>query len=119
LVIAEKAFSFPGSGLPAEPIAARAPGRRGGGHRRGHRLGGDGGEIFAFQHDPETIGNGEYTFFDNESDGPQSRVVTVKLNLRTKVATLVAAVTPLLPMMIFSIIRSHGRPLRRWSDVRR
>ena len=27
------------------------------------------GEIFAFQHDPEAIGNGEYTFFDDESDG--------------------------------------------------
>jgi hypothetical protein len=27
------------------------------------------GEIFAWQHDPEAIGNGEYTFFDDESDG--------------------------------------------------
>ena len=51
------------------------------------------GEIFAFQHDPEAIGNGEYTFFDDESDGsatllPHSRVVTVKLDLTTRVATL-------------------------------
>ena len=55
------------------------------------------GEIFAFQHDPEAIGNGEYTFFDDESDGstrllPHSRVVTVKLDLTTRVATLVKSV---------------------------
>jgi Arylsulfotransferase (ASST) len=52
------------------------------------------GEIFAFQHDPEAIGNGEYTFFDDESDGPttllsRSRVVTVKLDITARVATLV------------------------------
>jgi hypothetical protein len=55
------------------------------------------GEIFAFQHDPEAIGNGEYTFFDDESDGSttllrHSRVVTVKLNLTTAVATLVTSI---------------------------
>ena len=55
------------------------------------------GEIFAFQHDPEAIGNGEYTVFDDESDGSttllsHSRVVTVKLDLRTRVATLVKSV---------------------------
>jgi hypothetical protein len=55
------------------------------------------GEIFAFQHDPEAIGNGEYTFFDDESDGStsllsHSRVVTVKLDLTTRVATLVKSV---------------------------
>jgi Arylsulfotransferase (ASST) len=55
------------------------------------------GEIFAFQHDPEAIGNGEYTFFDDESDGstmllPHSRVVTVKLDLTTRVAILVKSV---------------------------
>jgi hypothetical protein len=55
------------------------------------------GEIFAYQHDPEAIGNDEYTFFDNESDGPttllrHSRVVTVKLDLTSKVATLVKSV---------------------------
>ena len=54
-------------------------------------------EIFAFQHDPEAIGNGEYTFFDDESDGSatllaHSRVVTVKLDLTTRVATLVKSV---------------------------
>jgi hypothetical protein len=51
-------------------------------------------EIFAFQHDPEPIGNDEYTLFDNESNGstrllPHSRVVTVALDHSTKVATLV------------------------------
>jgi hypothetical protein len=55
------------------------------------------GEIFAFQHDPEAIGDGEYTFFDDESDGSatllhHSRVVTVKLDLTTRVATLVKSV---------------------------
>jgi hypothetical protein len=52
-------------------------------------------EIFAWQHDPEPIGNNEYTFFDNESSGtallPYSRAITVKLNPWSKVATLVAS----------------------------
>jgi hypothetical protein len=50
------------------------------------------GEIFAWQHDPEAIGGGEYTFFDDESGGNllgSSRVVTVWLDLATRVATLV------------------------------
>jgi hypothetical protein len=52
------------------------------------------GEIFAYQHDPEAIGHDEYTLFDDESAGgpgllPSSRVVTVKLDQATKVATLV------------------------------
>jgi Arylsulfotransferase (ASST) len=55
------------------------------------------GEIFAYQHDPEAIGNDEYTVFDDESGGgagllAYSRAVTVKLNLATKVATLVKSV---------------------------
>ena len=53
------------------------------------------GEIFAWQHDPEAIGHGLYTFFDNESAGtPEfsvSRAITVRLNTRTHVATLVAS----------------------------
>jgi hypothetical protein len=53
------------------------------------------GEIFAWQHDPESIGNNEYTFFDNESSGtpllPSSREVTVRLNFRDRVATLVSS----------------------------
>ncbi len=55
------------------------------------------GEIFAYQHDPEAIGNDEYTVFDDESDGgagllPYSRVVTIRLDLPTKMATLVKSV---------------------------
>jgi hypothetical protein len=56
----------------------------------------DAGEFFAWQHDPEAIGNGEYTVFDDESAGTAeysvSRVVTVKLDQRTHVATLVSSV---------------------------
>ena len=50
------------------------------------------GKIFAWQHDPEAIGGGKYTFFDDESGGNllgSSRVVTVRLDLATRVATLV------------------------------
>jgi hypothetical protein len=54
------------------------------------------GEIFAWQHDPEGLGNGLYTFFDNEAgtsgQAPlltRSRAVTVHLDLLTRVATLV------------------------------
>ncbi len=53
------------------------------------------GEIFAWQHDPEALGNGIYTFFDNESSGtpllPYSRAITVRLNPWTRVATLLAS----------------------------
>jgi hypothetical protein len=50
------------------------------------------GKIFAWQHDPEAIGGGQYTFFDDESGGNllgSSRLVTVRLDLATRVATLV------------------------------
>jgi hypothetical protein len=50
------------------------------------------GKIFAWQHDPEAIGGGEYTFFDDESGGNllgSSRAVTVRLDLATRVATLI------------------------------
>jgi hypothetical protein len=52
------------------------------------------GKIFAWQHDPEAIGGGEYTIFDDESGGRgnllgSSRVVTVRLDLATRLATLV------------------------------
>ena len=53
------------------------------------------GEIFAWQHDPDQVGPQTYTLFDNESSGtpllPVSRAVTVRLNLRTRTATLVAS----------------------------
>jgi hypothetical protein len=54
-------------------------------------------ELFAWQHDPEALGNDVYTFFDNEANGasppllPESRAITVQLNETTHVATLVAA----------------------------
>ncbi len=53
------------------------------------------GEIFAWQHDPEAIGHNEYTFFDNESAGtPEfsvSRTVTLMLDTRHRVATLISS----------------------------
>jgi hypothetical protein len=53
------------------------------------------GEIFAWQHDPEQVGPATFTFFDNDSAGTPllsySRAITVRLNYRTRVATLVAA----------------------------
>jgi arylsulfotransferase ASST len=54
-------------------------------------------EIFAWQHDPEPLGNGLYSFFDNEGNPPSppllpaSRAVVVQLDESTHVATLVAS----------------------------
>jgi hypothetical protein len=60
-------------------------------------------EIFAWQHDPEAHGDGIYTFFDNEAAGtantgddalvdlPYSRAITVKVDFRSRVATLISA----------------------------
>jgi Arylsulfotransferase (ASST) len=54
------------------------------------------GQIFAWQHDPEQTGPDTFTFFDNDSAGtpllPYSRVVTVRLNDRRHVATLVSSI---------------------------
>jgi hypothetical protein len=55
------------------------------------------GSIFAWQHDPEVVGHNTYTVFDDESVGPismlpYSRVVTVKLDFKTKTATLVKSI---------------------------
>jgi Arylsulfotransferase (ASST) len=51
------------------------------------------GKIFAWQHDPEQVGRDTFTFFDNDSAGtpllPCSRAITVRLDYRTRVATLV------------------------------
>ncbi len=53
------------------------------------------GEIFAWQHDPEALGQDIYRFFDNESAGspelPYSRAATVQLDEKTHVATLIAS----------------------------
>jgi hypothetical protein len=63
----------------------------------------DAGEIFAWQHDPEPLGRGVYTLFDNEAGGiantgtgvsselAYSRAVTVRLDLGRHVATLVSS----------------------------
>jgi hypothetical protein len=63
----------------------------------------DAGAIFAWQHDPEALGHGIYTFFDNESAGagntgsgsttelPYSRAITVRLNPWDRTATLLAS----------------------------
>jgi hypothetical protein len=55
----------------------------------------DAGTIFAWQHDPEAVGHDVYTFFDNESAGtpefPVSRAITVKLDERSRTATLIAS----------------------------
>jgi Metallo-beta-lactamase superfamily len=53
-------------------------------------------ELFAWQHDPEPLGNDACTFFDNDSNGasalpPASRAITVQLNQTTRTATLMAA----------------------------
>jgi hypothetical protein len=54
------------------------------------------GEIFAWQHDPEALGRGRYTVFDNDSTGtplfPSSRAVTVQLDTASHTATLVSSV---------------------------
>jgi Arylsulfotransferase (ASST) len=53
------------------------------------------GELFAWQHDPEALGHGLYTWFDNESSGnpllSHSRAITVSVDERRRVATLLAA----------------------------
>ena len=54
-------------------------------------------QIFAFQHDPEALGSGVYTVFDNESDGQSalyssSRAVTISLDLAAGTATLIKSV---------------------------
>jgi hypothetical protein len=50
-----------------------------------------GGKIFAWQHDPEAVGGGRYTCFDNEASNllGSSRAVTVQLDLHARIATLV------------------------------
>ncbi|HET9895453.1 MAG TPA: arylsulfotransferase family protein [Streptosporangiaceae bacterium] len=52
------------------------------------------GKIFAYEHDPEALGHGLYTFFDDESADsgtllPRSRAVVVRVDLARKIATLV------------------------------
>jgi hypothetical protein len=61
----------------------------------------DAGDIFAWQHDPEGIGHGQYTVFDNESAGAantgigstnefgEARIVRIQLDESTHTATLI------------------------------
>jgi hypothetical protein len=80
------------------------------------------GEIFAWQHDPESLGNGVYSFFDNESAGvantgvgstsefPVSRVVKVKLDLRDHTAALLQSDDQ--PESLEASSQGNGQPLR-------
>jgi hypothetical protein len=53
------------------------------------------GELFAWQHDPEAVGDGVYTFFDNEAAGSAqlsySRAIAVKLDPSDNTATLISS----------------------------
>lgn len=53
-------------------------------------------ELFSGQHDPVALGNGLYTYFDNETPAtgpllPNSRAIVVQLDEGARVATLVAS----------------------------
>ena len=81
----------------------------------------DGGEIFAWQHDPEPLGDGVYSLFDNEAAGefnlgidvssefPVSRVVKVKLDLRDHTATLLQSFDQ--PESLEASSQGNGQPL--------
>ncbi|WUH92920.1 arylsulfotransferase family protein [Streptomyces sp. NBC_00433] len=78
--------------------------------------------IFAWQHDPEPLGGGLYSFFDNESAGiantgtgavselPYSRVATVRIDSRTHTATLVASDDQ--PSALIASSQGNAQPLR-------
>jgi glyoxylase-like metal-dependent hydrolase (beta-lactamase superfamily II) len=95
------------------------------------------GDIFAWQHDPNAVGHGECTFFDNESAGLAntgsgatsefafSRAVRVRLDERRRTATLVQSYDqpergrPLEPPARAGRSRTHGSPGHRWIESRR
>jgi hypothetical protein len=82
----------------------------------------DAGAIFAWQHDINALGNGVYSVFDNESAGvantgqdataelDHSRVVRIRVNERTNVATLVASDNE--PDGLLASSQGNGQPLR-------
>ncbi|GAA1956724.1 arylsulfotransferase family protein [Kitasatospora viridis] len=82
----------------------------------------DAGAPFSWQHDPEPLGGGRYSFFDNESAGvantgagaveelPYSRVVTVQLDPRTHRATVVR--TEDQPYGLSASSQGNAQPLR-------
>ncbi|MFI0937587.1 arylsulfotransferase family protein [Streptomyces sp. NPDC021020] len=77
--------------------------------------------IFAWQHDPEPLGGGRYSFFDNESAGiantgtgaveelAYSRAVTVQLDHRRHTATLVASDDQ--PSALIASSQGNAQPL--------
>ena len=79
------------------------------------------GDIFAWQHDPEALGHGYYSVFDNESAGefnlgvdvssefPVSRVVKFKLDLRDRTATLLQSDNQ--PENLEASSQGDGQPL--------
>ncbi|MDH6118496.1 hypothetical protein ABH930_001496 [Kitasatospora sp. GAS204A] len=85
------------------------------------------GQLFSWQHDPQPLGNGLYTLFDNESAGvantgsgaiselPYSRVVTVRLDFRTHQATLVRSVDQ--PAGLSASSQGNAQPLRDGGQV--
>jgi Arylsulfotransferase (ASST) len=93
----------------------------------------DAGDLFAWQHDAEQIGPNEYTIFDDESAGTAnsgtdslsdfaySRVDTIKINPRTKTATLIA--TDNQPEQQLATSQGNAQPLPNggefvgWGDL--
>ncbi|MFD0327547.1 arylsulfotransferase family protein [Streptacidiphilus monticola] len=80
------------------------------------------GAVFAWQHDPEPLGHGRYSLFDNESAGaantgagavaelPYSRAVTLQLDLRRRTATLVSSLDQ--PHGLSASSQGDAQPLR-------
>ncbi len=72
------------------------------------------GELFAWQHDPEQIGRNEFSFFDNDSAGvpelPFSRAVVVRLDQRTKTATLIRSYNQ--PEGLSAVSQGNAQTLR-------
>ena len=82
----------------------------------------DAGAIVSWQHDPEPLGNGLYSFFDNESAGiantgtgavsdfPYSRIAFVQLDPRDHTATLVKSYAQ--PAGLIASSQGDGQPER-------
>jgi hypothetical protein len=72
------------------------------------------GVKFAWQHDPEVIAPGTLTIFDNESNGtptlPSSRVITVRLDLEDRTATLVSSLVH--PLGLSASSQGNAQTLR-------
>jgi hypothetical protein len=87
----------------------------------------DAGEIFAWQHDPEPLGNHEYTIFDNESAGAAntgtgstaelgvSRIVRFRLDKRNHTATLLQSEDQ--PESLIAPSQGDGQPLASGGEL--